>query len=130
MERPWTARAAPEHRSPVTHLVDEGTTSTKALAKSAERFGARSADGTRHHVAHLLRRHLRRLAARGEVVRFGVDVFELEFARQYRRFPLLVLRFPRMELGHHFAREQFQTAADVGVRILAGLVQEDDLIDV
>ena len=65
------------------------------------------------------------LAERG-----AVDLLELELAREHVLLPLLVGRDVGVELRHHLAREELEARADVLVRVAAGLVQEDHLVDV
>ena len=59
-----------------------------------------------------------------------VELFEFDLPCQHLPFPFLLLRLHRLELGHDLPREQFEALADMFVRVLAGLIQEDDLIDV
>ena len=73
---------------------------------------------------------MRRFAARSEIERLGVDVVELDFTRQHGGFPGFLLAVPSMELRHHFAREELKARADVLVGILAGLIEQNDLVDV
>ena len=59
----------------------------------------------------------------------GIDLFELDFATHHAGLPGIMFRVV-LELWHHFAGEQFQGFADVLMAVLAGLIKQDDLVDV
>ena len=54
---------------------------------------------------------------------------KLDFAGQHLRLPGVLLGDVGVEFGHHLAGEEFEALADVLVGVLAGLVQQDDLVD-
>src|SRR5260370_22533810 len=76
-----------------------------------------------------LRGDLHRIGAVAVAEGGGVDLFELDFAAQHLGLPSLLLGHARVEFGHHLAGEEFEALADVLVRVLAGLVQQNDLVD-
>ena len=49
---------------------------------------------------------------------------------EHAPLPLLMRGFHRLEFRHHLLGEQFEAGADVLVAVLAGLVEQDDLVDV
>ena len=59
----------------------------------------------------------------------GVDFFELDIAVDHAGLPGVVLAVV-LKLRHHFAAEQIQGFADVLMGVLAGLIEQDDLVDV
>src|SRR5262245_46728417 len=61
---------------------------------------------------------------------FGVDLFQLDLAREHFSLPGLVLGDVGVELRHDLARKQLQAGTDVVVRVATGLVEQNDLIDV
>src|SRR5690349_17567697 len=60
----------------------------------------------------------------------GVDLLELDLAVEDALLPLEKLRMRVLELRHHLASEELEGFADVLVPVLAGLVQQHDLVDV
>src|ERR1700746_849415 len=62
--------------------------------------------------------------------RSGIDLFELDLARQHLALPGLLRGLVGVEFWHHLAGEQFEALADVLVGVLAGLVEQNDLVDV
>ena len=60
----------------------------------------------------------------------GVDFFELDLAGRHLALPGLLLGDAGVEFRHHLAGEEFEALADVRMGVFAGLVQEDDLVDV
>ena len=60
----------------------------------------------------------------------GVELLELDLAGQHRLLPRLVLGLVVVELRHHLVGEQLEAGADVLVGVLAGLVEQDHLVDV
>src|SRR6516225_10188675 len=76
-----------------------------------------------------LRGDLHRIGAVAVAERRGVDFFELDFAVQYPRFPCILLGHSGMELGHYVSGEEFEAFADMLMRILASLVQQNNLVD-
>ena len=59
-----------------------------------------------------------------------LDLLELDLARHHLGLPGLVRRVVAVEFRHHLAAEQLERLADVLVRVLAGLVEQDHLVDV
>src|SRR5438552_9440933 len=76
----------------------------------------------------LRRRHIHRELAVAIPERFGIDLFELDRAAEHPLLPGLVFGIVP-ELRHHFRREQLQRLADMLVAVLAGLVEQDHLVD-
>src|SRR5260370_7020582 len=67
---------------------------------------------------------------RGELVALGVELLELDPAREDVVLPALVLGLAGVELGHDLPGDQLETLADVLVAGAAGLVGQDDLVHV
>src|SRR5205807_3166525 len=67
---------------------------------------------------------------RVDLVRFGVDLLELEAPAEDVGLPALLLAVARVKLRHHLSCEQLEAPADVVVGRASGLVQEDHLVDV
>lgn len=84
--------------------------------------------------SNLLRgRRLRRdLGEFAEAVLVGgrVDLVELDLAGEDLAFPVLVGGLHGVEFGHDLGREKFEAFADVFVGVVAGLIEENDLVDV
>src|ERR1700751_1509324 len=76
------------------------------------------------------RSDLHRIGAVALAERSGIDLFELDLARQHLALPGLLGGLVGVEFWHHLAGEQFEALADVLVRVLAGLVEQNDLVDV
>ncbi len=72
----------------------------------------------------------RRRLVRRHVVRLRVDLVELDRARQHAALPLLVLALALVEVRHDLGREHLEALADVGMRVLPRLVEQDHLVDV
>ena len=66
---------------------------------------------------------------REPLVVLQVDVFQLDFLRHDRTFPLLVFSVALMKFRHDLPGKQLQGVTDIVVAGLAGLIQQDDLID-
>ena len=64
-----------------------------------------------------------------EIVPLGRDFFEDCAAGQDIGLPGLLCGFEGLEFRHHFAGKQVEAVADGGVAGFAGLVEQDDLID-
>src|SRR5262249_29387048 len=76
--------------------------------------------------AHL-RRH--RLGAVAVFKGRRLDLLELNLTGHHLALPGLVLGMTTLKLGHHLAGKQGKRFHDVLVRIVAGLVEQDHLID-
>ena len=74
-------------------------------------------------------RDLHRIGAVAVAEGSGVDLFELDLAGQHLALPGLLRGLVGVEFGHDLAGEEFEAFADVLVGVLAGLVQQDDLVD-
>src|SRR5260370_40978096 len=72
---------------------------------------------------------LHRIGAVAVAERRGVDLLELDLAGQYLDFPRVLLGHSGVELGHYLSGEQLEALADVLVCVFAGLVHQDDLVD-
>src|SRR6202022_152230 len=75
-----------------------------------------------------LRADLHRVGAVAVAEGGGVDLLELDLASEHLALPGLLLGDAGVEFGHHLTGEQFEALADVRVGVLAGLVQENDLV--
>src|SRR5882672_3101796 len=88
----------------------------------------------RHPPRQLFRRHLlrRRDVDRELAVtipeRLGIDLFELDRTAHDAPLPRVMFGIV-LELRHHLFGEQFERFADVLVGVLAGLVEQDHLVD-
>src|SRR5580704_2701887 len=83
-------------------------------------------------IISLLRRYwpeLHRIGAVAVAERRGVDFFELDLAGQHLSLPGILLGDVGVEFGHHLAREKLKAFADMLVGVLAGLVEQDHLVD-
>ena len=58
----------------------------------------------------------------------GVDLLKLDRAAHHAGLPGLMLGIV-LELRHYFLAEQFERLADMLVAVLAGLIEQDHLID-
>ena len=90
--------------------------------------------------ARLLRRHARLqllggeaddvlVLVRVEIKGLGVEILELHAAGEHRLLPCRLLGLARMEFRHHLGGEELEAGADVLMAGAAGLVQQDDLVD-
>src|SRR5262245_27995864 len=60
----------------------------------------------------------------------SLDLLELDLAAHHLGLPGFVRSVMALELRHHLFGEQLERLADVLVRVLAGLVEQYDLVDV
>ena len=60
----------------------------------------------------------------------GVDLLELELAREHLTFPFLLPGHVRVKFRHNLVAKHLQALANMSVAVLSCLVEEDDLIDV
>src|SRR5438874_12204145 len=67
------------------------------------------------------RGQLHRIRAVAVAERLGVDLLQLDLAREHFLLPFLMRRDVGVKFGHDVAREQFEALADVLVGVLAGL---------
>src|SRR5271157_113065 len=107
-------------------------TRERSRTRSAERGDStlRLGAGRRSSAPPFFAGRKRRSRRRAEGVLLRVHLLNLDIARQDRTFPRLVLGLARMELRHHLASKELKARADVLVGVVAGLIQQDDLIDV
>src|SRR5579859_5957779 len=124
--------ADPFHRASMPWDAGAGHTIHLARTKSPTELKRRALSRSAEGVSRLARSHLRRHADRELAVTVsecgGVDLLELDRAGEHALLPFVVLGVV-LELGHHFFREQLERLANVLMRVLAGLVEQDHLID-
>src|SRR4051794_6356773 len=94
--------------------------------------GVCRADPTRYRrlpSRHLLRRRdIHRQLAVAILEGFGVDFLELDRTAHHGFLPCLMLGVV-LEFRHHFLAEQLERLTDVLMGVLAGLVEQDHLVD-
>src|SRR5437016_14326729 len=100
---------------------------TKAELRSGSncRHGAR----LRGRLLRRLRADLHRVGTVAVAEGGGVDLFELDLAGEDPALPGLLLGYAGVEFGHNLAGEELEALANVRVGVFAGLVQQDDLVD-
>src|SRR6202011_521629 len=113
-----------DDRWPSNGAGTKGLGRTRAAAECAFAFPPYGIGSLRR-----LRGDLHRIGAVAVAEWRGVDLLKLDFAVEHLGFPGFLLGDASVEFGHHFAGEQFEALAYVLVRVLAGLVQQNDLVD-
>src|ERR1700722_7401568 len=73
---------------------------------------------------------LNRIGTKPIFERLRIDFFQFDFSGQDLALPFLVCRLVSVEFGHDVLREQFQALANVLVRVAAGLIGQNDLVDI
>ena len=82
------------------------------------------------YIDFVVRLDRRKLLSKTLAARFYVDFLEFYLSGHQFALPVLISRLNSAELRHHFFGEQLEAFADIVLRVVARLVEQNDPLDV